>query len=177
MLLNEGMLQESNIITLPIYNTELRIYSIYKWSTFWGKEPPQLGISLQACLKTMDDSLNVRLSLGMFSAAHSLSSHSVRAAWERGHLKVSQRWRVNAGIDSHLATLMYWLNSLLTVCTVWLCDMHPCSLLAWMISFIIICWLCLLQLVLDPFGFPSQTSSSLPFCFVSLLNWVSSDTA
>ena len=56
------------------------------------------------------------------------------------------RWRVNAGIDSCL----HWctVNSLLTVCTVWLWNMHPCSLLEWMISFIIICWLCLLQLVL-----------------------------
>ena len=26
MLLNEGMLQESKIISLPIYNTEFRIY-------------------------------------------------------------------------------------------------------------------------------------------------------
>jgi len=49
MLLNEGMLQETKIITLPIYNTKFRIYIIYKWSTFRGKEPPQLRISLRAC--------------------------------------------------------------------------------------------------------------------------------
>jgi len=29
MLLNEGMLQETKIITLPIYNTEFRIYNMY----------------------------------------------------------------------------------------------------------------------------------------------------
>ena len=29
MLLNEGMLQETKIITLPTYKTEFRIYNIY----------------------------------------------------------------------------------------------------------------------------------------------------
>jgi len=29
MLLNEGMLQETKIITLPIHNTQFRIYNIY----------------------------------------------------------------------------------------------------------------------------------------------------
>jgi len=61
MLLNEGMLQEAKIITLPIYNTEFRIYNIYiyiyiyiyKWFTFLGKEPPQLRISLWACIGTL----------------------------------------------------------------------------------------------------------------------------
>lgn len=118
------------------------------------------------CLKTKDDILNVRLSLGMFSSAHSLSSHSVSAAWERGHLKVSRRWRVNAAIDLHLATLMHWLNSLLTVCTVWLWNMHPCSLLGWMISFIIICWLCLLQLVVTSTHSASPLKLRPPSCSV-----------
>ena len=31
------------------------IISIYKWSTFWGKEPPQLRISLRPCVVTLQE--------------------------------------------------------------------------------------------------------------------------
>ena len=43
MLLNEDMLQETKIITLPIYNTEFRIYNIYNYISgppSEGKKPP-----------------------------------------------------------------------------------------------------------------------------------------
>ena len=44
MLLNEGMLQETKIITLPIYNTEFRIYSIYiSGPPSEEKNPPSSG--------------------------------------------------------------------------------------------------------------------------------------
>ena len=104
------------------------------------------------------------------AAAHILRSHSVSRAWERGHLEVSQRWRVNAALI-HIYIDVLAVNSLLTVCTVWLWNLHPCSLLGGMISFIIICWLCLLQLqVLDLVRFPSQSLSYtvLPNYFGSL---------
>ena len=41
VLLNEGMLQETKIITLPIYNTEFRIYDTYiSGPPFEEKNPP-----------------------------------------------------------------------------------------------------------------------------------------
>ena len=44
MLLNEGMLQETKIITLPIYNTEFRIYNIYiSGPPSEEKNPPSSG--------------------------------------------------------------------------------------------------------------------------------------
>ena len=54
VLLNEGLLQEIKIITLPnaIYNRTQNLRYIYKWSTFWGNKPPQLRISLRACCTT-----------------------------------------------------------------------------------------------------------------------------
>jgi len=46
MLLNEGMLQETKIITLPICNTEFRIYNIYIYISgppSEEKNPPSSG--------------------------------------------------------------------------------------------------------------------------------------
>jgi len=44
VLLNEGMLQETKIITLPIYKTEFRIYDTYiSGPPFEEKNPPSLG--------------------------------------------------------------------------------------------------------------------------------------
>jgi len=52
MLLNEGMLQETKIILLHCYITQnSEIYSMCKWSTFWGKEPSQFRIILRAWLR------------------------------------------------------------------------------------------------------------------------------
>jgi len=50
MLLNEGMLQETKIISLPIYNTEFRIYNNTSGLVhLLRKRTPQLRISLRAC--------------------------------------------------------------------------------------------------------------------------------
>jgi len=49
VLLNEGMLQEIKIITLPIYNTEFRIYDPYISGPPFEEKNPQLRISLRAC--------------------------------------------------------------------------------------------------------------------------------
>ena len=44
VLLNEGMLQEIKIITLPIYNTEFRIYDTYiSGPPSEEKNPPSSG--------------------------------------------------------------------------------------------------------------------------------------
>ena len=44
MSLNEGMLQKTKIITLPIYNTEFRIYNIYiSGPPSEEKNPPSSG--------------------------------------------------------------------------------------------------------------------------------------
>ena len=52
MLLNEGMLQETKIITLPIYITEFRIYNMYiSGPPSEEKNPPSSGSAygLEVC--------------------------------------------------------------------------------------------------------------------------------
>ena len=66
------------------------IYNIYKWSTFWGKEPPSSGSAYGLGLTATDQGLRTRLPLGDEPLVPVPRQDSV---WERGVLQSGAHWQ------------------------------------------------------------------------------------